>query len=415
MKTFRFGRTAALALLAASALNGAGAGQATAVAVPEAVLYDDTLVAVGAAVPEFAGFWVDEAAGTLVVTLTRPGDAAGAAARGEIARLLGRPDLGDLRVVVRPARYSFGTLKGWHDAVSPEALALPGAVLTDVDERRNVVRVGVEDVDRHGPAVAAVAAAHGVPANALVIERAEPVVPDSSLRDVHRPAVGGLEIGFARPSEPNLYLCTFGFPAIRGGVQGFVTNSHCTATRGVVESTLHTQASVGAPIGIETADPAHFTGGVCPAGRACRRSDSAFSTLPVAALYNRGFIARPALGSYAWDGTSTFRITSEAAPVLGETLTRVGRTTGRGAGAVGATCTNYNVAASSLTMICQGQAAYGSAGGDSGSPVFGITSGTNVALKGVHWGSSGVFSPIGNIQLGSELGSLTTCAVGWSC
>jgi hypothetical protein len=49
-------------------------------------------------------------------------------------------------------------------------------------------------------------------------------------------------------------------------------------------------------------------------------------------------------------------------------------------------------------------------GGDSGSPVFGQPSGSNVALLGILWGGSGstlyVYSPIGNIE--QELGALQT-------
>jgi len=431
MRTTRIARAALLALVAAMSIPTTGSQAAA--AAPEGMLYDDALVAVHESVPEFAGVWVDEQTGSLVVALTRPGQAIADAVRGSLAQRLGRPDLGSMPVDVRAARFSFAELKGWHDAITAEVLALPGTVLTDVDERGNVVRVGVENVAAQRAAVEAVATARNVPTHALVVEHADPVVADSSLRDAHLPAVGGLEIGFARPAEAGLFICTMGFPAIRGGVRGFVTNSHCTATRGVVENTLHTQPSIGHPIGVEIADPAHFTGGACPSGRTCRRSDAAFSTLAPAAqpvislpeevaqligapphIYNQGRIARPALGSFAWDGTSTFRITGEGAPVLGETLTRVGRTTGRGAGSVGATCTNYNVSGSNITMICQGQAAYGSAGGDSGSPVF-RASGTDATLRGIHWGSGGVFSPIGNIQLGSELGAVGTCAPGFSC
>ena len=410
MSRSRVARSALLALIAATTLTGTGHG-AVAAAAP-AVPYDDALVAVGRSVPEFAGVWMD-ADGSLVVSLTRPGEAIAARARDELARRLGRPDLAGAAVRVRPARYAFTDLKAWHDAISSDVLGLSGAVLIDVDERRNVVRVGLTDAAAATPAVQAIAAARGVPAGALAVEHADPVVTES-LRDPHLPAVGGLEIGWTNSNDGGLYICTLGFPAIRGGVAGFVTNSHCTSTRGVVESTVHTQPSIaGQPIGVEQADPWHFIGGACPAGRVCRYSDSAFSSMQSAALYDQGFIAQPPNGSYAWDGVSKFRITGEANPVLGEVLTKVGRTTGRSSGSVGATCTTYNVFGSSLTMLCQGQAAYGSAGGDSGSPVF--AGGGDVTLKGIHWGSSGVFSPIGNIQLGSELGSVQTCAPGFGC
>ena len=33
------------------------------------------------------------------------------------------------------------------------------------------------------------------------------------------------------------YLCTYGFNATRGGIAGFVTNSHCTTKQGGTEGT----------------------------------------------------------------------------------------------------------------------------------------------------------------------------------
>ncbi len=413
MQRHQIGRSLALAVLLGASVAAVPGSAATVVRSTSAeLLYDDALAEVGRAVPGFAGTWVDADTGELVVSLTHPSGAAAGAARGELARLLDRSDLAGLRVVARPARYSFGELKDWFDQATPEVLALAGTVSADVDERANVLRFGVEDLAASQAAVRAVADAHGVPAGAVVVEQVAPVT--AQLRDVNVPVVGGVEIGVVATGLIGA-ICTLGFPAVRGGVQGIVVNSHCTGTRGVVDNTVHQQPFGGVPVGRETADPAHFTGGVCPAGRVCRYSDSAFSTLPAAALYNQGRIARPPLGSLTWNGTDTFRITSESAPVLGESLTKVGRTTGRSAGAVGQTCTTYNVSGSNITTICQGQAAYGSAPGDSGSPVFRIVSGTDVALRGIHWGSGGVFSTIANIQRTSELGSVATCATGFTC
>jgi hypothetical protein len=108
--------------------------------------------------------------------------------------------------------------------------------------------------------------------------------------------------------------------------------------------------------------------------------------------------------------TGQFSITAEGEAVAGQTVNKVGRTTGWSQGAVTATCVNTNVSGSNITELCQDfvNAAVGS--GDSGSPVFAITSGTNVRLLGILWGGSGnqsfVFSPLSNIE--AELGPLTT-------
>lgn len=413
MKNTRITRAALPALVAATSLIGTGSHAAP---VPVSALYDDALVAIEQSVPEFAGVWVED--GKLVVSLTKPGLAVAAQARDSLTRVLGRPDLASLPVSVRPARFTFSTLKGWRDSITADVLTLPGAVLTDVDEQHNVVRVGVEDVAATGPQVRAIAAARGVPSGALVVEHADPIT-NETLSDPTLPAVGGLEIGWT-DSAGGLWVCTLGFPAFRGGVHGFVTNSHCSDTRGVADSTVYRVGS-SIPIGAETADPPHIVGGSCPAGRECRYSDSAFATVANTSggaqpTYDQGRIAMPPENSTSWGGAVTpkFTITAESAPIGGERLTKVGRTTGRTSGNVTGTCLNVGVSGSNLLMFCQGQASYLSAGGDSGSPVFAITSGSNVALKAIHWGSGATFSPIGNIQQSGELGALNTCAVG-SC
>ena len=45
------------------------------------------------------------------------------------------------------------------------------------------------------------------------------------LRSRRRPLRGGLQINFGG------FLCTLGFIAVRNGVNGYVTNSHCTQLR----------------------------------------------------------------------------------------------------------------------------------------------------------------------------------------
>jgi len=72
---------------------------------------------------------------------------------------------------------------------------------------------------------------------------------------------------------------------------------------------------------------------------------------------------------------------------------------------------NTGVSGTNIVQLCQTFVDAGVGGGDSGSDVFMITSGTSVRLLGVLWGgnSSGtmfVYSPIGQVE--QELGTLTT-------
>jgi hypothetical protein len=96
---------------------------------------------------------------------------------------------------------------------------------------------------------------------------------------------------------------------------------------------------------------------------------------------------------------------------VGQTVHKIGRTTGWTRGSVTGTCVTVNLSGTNITQICQTLVSAGVGAGDSGSPVFrrqGSTS--NVTLVGILWGGSGsslyVFSPISNIE--TELGALTT-------
>ena len=81
-----------------------------------------------------------------------------------------------------------------------------------------------------------------------------------------------------------------------------------------------------------------------------------------------------------------------------------------------------------IQQLCQDVVKANVAGGDSGSPVFRITNSpraNDVRLYGLLWGGgtiSGygtvfVFSALGtrNMQRSAEMGTLTTCAAGFSC
>jgi hypothetical protein len=213
------------------------------------------------------------------------------------------------------------------------------------------------------------------------------------------------------------FLCSVGFNAVRSGVDGFVTASHCTDTQGGVQNTPYWQPlqSVNSTqIATETVDPVLTSGGSCPAGRVCRRSDAAFARYINGTGHTLGAIARTSSTrkqnlTIAGNWTITADAPSSSIAV-GTIVNKVGRTTGWSQGRVTSTCVDVNVSGTNITQLCQTlvQATVGA--GDSGSDVFTINSGTNVTLDGVLWGGSGsrtfVFSPLANVK--QELGSLTT-------
>jgi hypothetical protein len=410
--------TGALAITRPGPAAGAGGERSTAVAKGRTI--DEQFAAIARQSPSFGGMYLDEERNVLYVYSWDQSAGAAALADAAVGAVFGdkRPSA---RIQILPARYGFHELKQWHDRLSPDVLAMPGVVMTDIDDRSNRVTVGVESLESKG-AIEDRLFEIGIPAEAVNIVKTPAVALEASLRDRRRPLVGGLQIAFQ--SGGSTFLCTEGFNAVRAGVIGFVTNSHCTAVQGGVQNTAIHQPTILLNlnhVGVETVDPTYFVGAPCPAGRRCRRSDSAFIRRDALVSSNQGRIARTALGSFAWDGVSTFRIVREADPLVGQVVTKVGRTTGRTAGVVQQTCANFNVLNTTITQLCQSRAAYLSNPGDSGSPVFRIVNApavNDVALGGIHWGSGGVFSTISNIQRNVfhvELGPLTTCAPGFVC
>jgi hypothetical protein len=367
----------------------------------------DDPVALVRGIPGFGGFFFDRA-GVPTVYLRD------VSARGQVERALGpwlsAEGIRTASLQVRRADYDWGSLERWQGRATEQVLAMQGAVSVDADEARNRVTIGVE---RGMPAqVRSAVARLGIPLDAVVVEEVEPVRFAATLRDRVRPVVGALQINFA--GTPGSFLCTLGFNATRNGQRSFITNSHCTNTQGGNESTPYWQPTQGvAPtrIATEVADPAYTTGGGCPSGRRCRRSDAARARYASGINSTLGSIAR---SSGANNGsltiTGNFTITAEGSAIAGQQVHKIGRTTGWTRGFVTGTCVNENVLGSSITQLCQTEVSAGVGAGDSGSPVFRRQGTNNVTLVGILWGGKGstlyVFSPISNIE--TELGALTT-------
>ena len=172
------------------------------------------------------------------------------------------------------AQYGWKQLERWQAAATVEALAVSGAVFVDNDETINRVRIGVSDLGATGQVRAAVART-GVPDEAVIVERVDPIIQVATLQNVvDRPVRGGVQINFPG------YLCSVGFNATSGTQRSFVTASHCTTKQGGVESTPYwqpLQSVNGTQIATEVADPVYVKGG---AGMPARASCAATATPP---------------------------------------------------------------------------------------------------------------------------------------
>jgi hypothetical protein len=281
---------------------------------------------------------------------------------------------------------------------------------------------------------AAIASA-GVPAEAVTFEISEPIeaLKGSSLRERVQPLGGGIQLVFPNAMPGFVSLCTLGFNVVfnepRRSQDYFVTNSHCSETRGVPDGTPYHQQQIAVldpklRIGAEVIDPPFLTTApgcpYAPFGFVCRYSDAAVAAYETArtpvrfgSIYRTEFFGTGAsAGSVTLaNGPDHFTISGEAPyPLGGEILNKVGRTTGWTRGPVIATCVDVGVSGTNIAMLCQDYVGAVVGGGDSGSPVFEQVGDSRYAtLYGILWGGGGtvfVFSAMENIRF--ELGNFST-------
>lgn len=383
-------------------------------------------------VPGFGGAYYD-LDNVLQVWLTRPTDDAAQQARSWLIEIIGE-QFAATKIQVRAGSYSYADLKRWKDELADIHLVASGLVYKSISEDRNKVTLAFNDSDRVRPAVMLELDRLGIPRPAVRLVDSAPVRLASSLRDEHRPIVGGIQIEYSS-DELNIGTgqCTLGFVSSNSGDAGFVTNSHCSAIWGEVDGGFYWQpvrpfGDLGLAEGREIKDPPFFTGGSCPTGRRCRWSDANFVIFSSGVSKTQGYIARPGVNSVTWDGTSKYRVTTKATPLLGKAIQKVGRTTGRTLMQVDETCVDLEIENTNITMRCQyiGRASAGTVAagpGDSGAPVYRTTNSpalNDVQLGGILWG---VFDePLGNyaaytsvFHIDQDLGTVRVCATGFGC
>jgi hypothetical protein len=376
-------------------------------------------------VPGFGGL-ARAADGSVVLYLTDPTRAAAAKqAVAAKARLFRGIDLS--RLQVRPGRFDYVRLTDWRSRLREE-LDVPGLVFLDIDESNNQLRVGVQKGTSHDAVTSAITRLD-VPADAVTVEDAEPVRFTGTLRDQVRPTVAGTQIAFTSAELPagSFFVCSIGFNAQQATSSDtyLVTASHCTGMQGGVQ---HTDIYQPTPlpqnlVALEHLDPEFFTDGCYP-HRRCRFSDAALARyLPgvsatvgsIAATTLRGLTA----GSLTIDDANpAFTITDrQPFSLMGQTLDKLGRTTGWTVGTVAITCADFFVSDSDAALLCQDAMLSGVGGGDSGSPVFESQAAftSDVTLYGLMWGSATTtfgplvaFSPLENIEF--ELGPMIVTA-----
>lgn len=261
-----------------------------------------------------------------------------------------------------------------------------GAHTTWIDHDNNRVYIG-HDPDLTADETQALAdtlSASGVRRGTAVwvpLSRAQAQVQVGvSLQAQRQPVPGGAQFQFA--GRGGNFNCTVGVPALRNGVWGFVTASHCSQTVYNPSSSTLAFAPVinNGFLGTEVADPAG-TNCNTQAVLGCRQSDAMFYSVGSASrsvelgrmafannVNSRSLIAS---GTIAVSGTV-------GSPALNAVVYKTGRTTGTTSGRVSRRCVD--------TLVSTGTGAtfYGnyvarcsseingnfSAGGDSGSAIW---------------------------------------------
>lgn len=356
-------------------------------------------------VPGYGGMFLDEE-GRPTVYLTDP--EVYLDAELEVAAFMRRRGEAPSPIRVRQANFSLPRLDGWLRAAAEEVMPAGGVVSLDIDERVNRVSIGVEDAGMVQD-VRRRALDLGIPDQALDVVAMGPFEPAVSLRDFVRPANGGLQINFG------LFVCTLGFNVSHVDERpepSFVTNSHCTDQQGVVANTEYFQPAFfveNSFLGIEVDDPPYDPID-CFDGFVCRLSDAARVRYDGGVPHTVGKIYRttgPNNLDLTIDGEWTL-VAKRRRPIVGQIVSKVGRSTGWTQGDIFATDVITLQAGSNIVLFGQALANAGVGPGDSGSPVL-RTDGDKAALEGLLWGSGAggtilVFSPIANIQ--QELGRL---------
>ncbi|MEM4591521.1 MAG: hypothetical protein QW555_06795 [Nitrososphaerota archaeon] len=377
--------------------------------------YDELLLQLSDRIPGFAGFFVDEN-GRLTLSLT--GNIS-AQAFGQFATMAStfsqvRADVAEAlstgRYRLVSANFDFRTLWTWRASILSERRITSALSFIDIEERGNRLLIGVS-TSANASEVARLVSELGIPEAGFNIVTAQ-IKPLATLRDHVRPTVGGLQIAFSS------YLCTLGFNVLRSGTRGYLVNSHCTTSQWQPDGTAHYQpyaTSSSYAIGVEQVDPPYFTSPPCPSGYQCRYSDAAFGRYLSSVSSSLGKIARTSgIGSITLVGEWTI-IGEVGYPLAGETLNKVGRTTGWSQGPVAYTCATTFVSGTNYVLPCQDIVRANVGAGDSGSPVFKVvdSSAGTVQLYGILWGGGDingvrhfVFSNMANIE--RELGDLVT-------
>jgi hypothetical protein len=342
-----------------------------------------------------AGLYVDSS-GTVVANVVAGSDTV--AMRSAIRSELASSRKARRELIFRMVKYRYGQLRAWHD-VLPQ-LRDAGLVMSDVDVRGDRVEFGAMDSSSVARIVDALRGI-GVPSDAVHGEIRRQPVRITDLTDRVRPTVAGLQISLPKG------FCTLGpslrFPDSTGTF--FFTASHCTETYFGVDGDIASQPYSSTTdtsydhIGHEVGDPSYwYDEPYCYTGYWCRYSDAAVFKYSITS-FTYGAEARttsrsttPGTVGSTTIAASNFSYTglgNEADMMVGDTLDKVGRTSGWTAGVISNVCRDVYVPFTNQYLACSTVVNMTVMPGDSGSGVF-LWDGNgsyNITFAGILWGA----------------------------
>lgn len=219
-----------------------------------------------------------------------------------------------------------------------------------------------------------------LPTSILAVEQA-PRLAAAGLQDKIRPIGYGIQISKGNPGE--FGECSTGFHVYKKNDSGwidpalgyfFLTASHCSIERGVVDGSVWGQPYISDPIGSEVDDSYRFnTGPDCPYGGVyCQWSDVTVMQLnpgidiTTAAAKSTSVLPPTNPPFNGWQGV--FASTATYGSVLGEPVVKTGRSTGQTSGKVTKSC--YNAPYGGYWTLCMQESDMRVRPGDSGAAVW---------------------------------------------
>lgn len=369
------------------------------------ILMDTPSDKIAVAVPTFGGAYVSN--GTLMVYLSAAGignQQIESAARAAISGVLASIGRTELAVKFIPGQHTFLDLRSYETTLRNSYSRL-GVRSAGIDEKNNRIAIAIAP----GYAIQSVGeqvASANIPASAVQAELASDGGPLTLLTDKVRPTKGGLSMEATWNSGGILVtsFCTYGFNAqIQGSTTRYmITNAHCvqplnTLGNMVGASIFQNVSGFFNTVGTVTSNPPTFTGLGCAAGDQCRNSDAALTTVSLGASdWDLGGIARTTTRGTGPGSSGSLTINASSPRIAlagassffqGDSLEKIGQTTGWTAGVVTATCA-YHVDSFHHGRVCDGVVAAGANSGDSGSPVFWKSASGAYYLMGILWGGA---------------------------